>query len=584
MQLVCKTCGRAATEIQLFCGNCGNQLNTRDVDEPTDRLDKSNSRPPFWLSGTSSFSPNTLTNTNTTYTTVDDPDDLDVSLLQTQRPQNGHRLPVSIAGDDSEDHDNLDISLLQTQGPQNSHKLPVTPLPAVPQRFDPITPPLQEFSQGWNLNSSQQPQLPTGLYTFPPRNGTNQFGRTPAQSVQPTRPTQPGRPLSAPPRSKTLRTHQISRRRILAVAGLSALAAAGIGTGLVLKNEMQVEANGQQRSLTPIPTPGLKSSLVYSYTGQHAPINSVFWEPLTSAGVDLLRVASAAQNVQIWNAPNGGEGSTGGGNLVSFTHGQGPIYALGWCHSTTKAVTGNVDGSVQIFIADTGKFVRSLTGHAAAVNSVAWARDGIHIATGSNDMNVGLWPLDTAHNDASTPVFLSGHMDVIRSVSFSSVSYSDESKYLVSGSADHTVIIWSVQDAQSARLATYTAHKDGVYSVDTYPQQPTMARLKVVSGSEDMTAHIWSWDASTKQFQTHVIYRGHRAPVTSVSWSPDASMIASGDNTGHLHIWASTTGKKLLSLQAHPGKLNSLAWSPGGQYIATGGQNQMVGVYKVAKP
>jgi WD40 repeat protein len=155
-----------------------------------------------------------------------------------------------------------------------------------------------------------------------------------------------------------------------------------------------------------------------------------------------------------------------------------------------------------------------LTGHTAAVNSVAWARDGIHIATGSNDMTVGLWPLDTAHNDAATPVFLSGHQDVVRSVSFSSVSYSDESNYLVSGSADHTVSIWSVQDTHSARLATYTGHKDEVCSVDAYPQQPTIARLKVVSGSEDTTAHVWSWDTSTKQFRTLVIYRGHHAPVT----------------------------------------------------------------------
>jgi WD40 repeat protein len=60
-------------------------------------------------------------------------------------------------------------------------------------------------------------------------------------------------------------------------------------------------------------------------------------------------------------------------------------------------------------------------------------------------------------------------------------------------------------------------------------------------------------------------------------------MIASGDNSGQLHIWASATGQKLLSLQAHDGKLNSLAWSPGGKFIATGGQNQTVCVYKVVK-
>lgn len=69
--------------------------------------------------------------------------------------------------------------------------------------------------------------------------------------------------------------------------------------------------------------------------------------------------------------------------------------------------------------------------------------------------------------------------------------------------------------------------------------------------------------------QTARTLRGHRAPVTSVAWSPDGRTIASGDSLGKVVLSDAKSGKTRLRF-AYKNAVASLAYSPDGKMLAVG--------------
>ena len=101
------------------------------------------------------------------------------------------------------------------------------------------------------------------------------------------------------------------------------------------------------------------------------------------------------------------------------------------------------DKSVKLRSTDTGEVVRMLTGHRECVRSVAFSADGKFVVSGSGDMSINIWSTDTAGEVVRT---LMGHRDIVRSVAFSA-----DGKFVVSGSADKSVKLWSMDTGEVVR-------------------------------------------------------------------------------------------------------------------------------------
>lgn len=90
---------------------------------------------------------------------------------------------------------------------------------------------------------------------------------------------------------------------------------------------------------------------------------------------------------------------------------------------------------------------------------------------------------------------------------------------------------------------------------------------------------------STPPTTTPIVYRGHSASVTSVSWSPDGKYIASTGLDATVQVWnALQGGNPLITYSQNSSGLPvwSVAWSPNGNYIAAGGADQTAEVWDFA--
>jgi WD40 repeat protein/tetratricopeptide (TPR) repeat protein len=105
---------------------------------------------------------------------------------------------------------------------------------------------------------------------------------------------------------------------------------------------------------------------------------------------------------------------------------------------------------------------------------------------------------------------------------------------------------------------------------------PGTALVFSPDGKSFASAHVgrWGgvvkvWDAATGK-ERNTLTVGAEAPC-SLAFSPEGSLLASGDIKGTIKLWETATGKERSSWTGHPGSVNSLAFARDGQVLASAG-------------
>ena len=205
-----------------------------------------------------------------------------------------------------------------------------------------------------------------------------------------------------------------------------------------------------------------------------------------------------------------------------------------------------------------------LEGHTGGVLSVAFSPDGQTVASGSSDYTIRLW--DTLAGEHKRT--LEGHKGWVHSIVFS-----PNGRMLASGSEDKTVQLWdAVRGTHRRKLKGHTKE---VLSVAFSPDGRTVA-----SGSSDNTIRLWYAVAGVyeRTLQGHTVNKGathktHTDSVTSVAFSPDGRMLASGSSDGTIRLWpiaADEDNPWVFGWGWHPDGFKSVAFSPDGIALASG--------------
>ncbi|OAQ62527.1 g-protein beta wd-40 repeats containing [Purpureocillium lilacinum] len=138
-----------------------------------------------------------------------------------------------------------------------------------------------------------------------------------------------------------------------------------------------------------------------------------------------------------------------------------------------------------------------------------------------------------------------------------------------------------VNDYWGLCMQTLEGHDHGVTSVAFSPDSALVA-----SGSNDQTIRLWRV-ATGECVRT---LKGHDSWVSSVAFSPDSALVASGSYDGTIRLWRVATGECVQTLKGHDRWtlkghdrwVRSVAFSPDSALVASGSDDNTIRLWRVA--
>ncbi len=148
------------------------------------------------------------------------------------------------------------------------------------------------------------------------------------------------------------------------------------------------------------------------------------------------------------------------------------------------------------------------------------------------------------------------HLGPARAVTFSP----GEGTSIAAGFGKEKLVVFDVETGKEILIGLMTG---ACTSIAFSPDGKLLA-----SGSWDTTVRIW--DVATGQ-QAMDPLTGHTKYVTSLGFSPDGKLLASGSHDKTVRMWDVFTGKQAMHpLTGHRQGVNSVAFSPDGKLLASG--------------
>jgi len=201
-----------------------------------------------------------------------------------------------------------------------------------------------------------------------------------------------------------------------------------------------------------------------------------------------------------------------------------------------------------------------LRAHEGPVYTVRLSNDNQFLLSGSADSTVRLWSTELRSN----LVAYKAHRGPVWDVSFSPRGH-----LYVSGGADRTAKLWIPERKESLRI--FEGHQSDVDCVTWHP-----SCHYVITGSSDCSARLW--DIQTGKCVR--VFRELRTPITSIAACPDGKTVVVGTQDGQIKIWELGENKSLGILRNHSESVWSLAFTSEPPYtLATGGGDGIIRIW-----
>lgn len=228
-----------------------------------------------------------------------------------------------------------------------------------------------------------------------------------------------------------------------------------------------------------------------------------------------------------------------------------------------RIATGSGSGEIKLWDVATGTLTATVSGQSGRIISLAVDSAGTHIASGSSNGTIQVWPLtgNAASLRTSQAKALVAVGPQINALAF----HPTDSNVLISGDHDGIIQVWDLNQAEPTltldgdidRILGIAVSSDGQY---------------VASGSKDNLIQIWNL-ATGEQLQS---IKGHDFVVASVAFSPDGQVLASGSYDESIKTWDWAEAKELCTLNGHSGFVHTVAFTDGGNVLVSGGYDGTV--------
>ncbi len=230
--------------------------------------------------------------------------------------------------------------------------------------------------------------------------------------------------------------------------------------------------------------------------------------------------------------------------------------------SGRRAVTGHGDGTAVLYDLDRGERIAPFKRNDADIWAVTFLGNQDRFATASHDYLAAVWE---AKNPTAPQFTLEGHTSAAQAV-----AYSEHGPWIATGSADMTVRLYDVDSHDLQRV--YKGAKDYITALAFSPDGKSLA-----VASLDGSIRVYSTTSTRLQKQM----TGHKSRIGALAFSPDGNILASAADEGIVRLWDAKRGRTMRSLGGHAGGAKSVSFSPDGAKLASAGSDGMIRLWSV---
>ena len=292
--------------------------------------------------------------------------------------------------------------------------------------------------------------------------------------------------------------------------------------------------------------------------GQAGVVFAVVFHPqgkwLASAGED--------KRIILWSGADLRGFKNLGGLYKKLREWQAPdiVNALAVSPDGTQLASGGDDNEITLWDPETGKAMRTFTGHQVNISEggLAFSPTGEQIVSASYDDTARLWDVNTGKELK----VLRGHTGKLTGVAFT-----PNAKQLATGSMDKSIRLWDTDSGQSLRVLR--GHQNVVFGLHF-----TEDGRYLISASSDRTLRVWDTDSGV----TTRVLHGHSAGVTSIA--THGGQLFSASNDGTVRRWEMALAyQQAVDLPSEPA---SAAIAPDGESVAVGFADGALRLYSLA--
>ena len=214
--------------------------------------------------------------------------------------------------------------------------------------------------------------------------------------------------------------------------------------------------------------------------------------------------------------------------------------------------------------------IRTLSGHAGAVSSVAFSPRGDRVVTAGADGGIKVWETATGLG-----VIAFGHTaaggGAIQPVN--RVAFSAEGQ-LVTASADATLKSWTFSGSWTEKRV-FGPHADRVLALDFSPDGKLLA---AGGGEPSRSGELKIWEIG-KGLLGRSQDSLHSDTIFGLRFSPDGTRLAVVSADKFLKVTQVSDGKELRSFEGHTHHVMAVDWKSDGKQIVTGGADKVLKVW-----
>ncbi|MGG6265246.1 NB-ARC domain-containing protein [Leptolyngbya sp. AN03gr2] len=304
--------------------------------------------------------------------------------------------------------------------------------------------------------------------------------------------------------------------------------------------------------------------LLRTLYGHENPVRAIAFHPQRR----IFASAGSGKAVKLWDAETGQ-------TLKTFQGFTNSVHRAVFSSEGQRVFSAHGDGLIRIWSSQTQQLLQTLTGHTNFVHWLACApRDSENrdlLVSCSNDHTIRLWNI----NSGQLLRTLRGHQGLVWRAIFSPDGHT-----IASCGGDQTIKLWNASSGWLSQknseeelcFRTIEGHTDWVSTISFSPDQQMLA-----SGSFDQTIKLWNLTTG----ELIKTLQGHTSPVLVASFHPDQPILVSGSDDATLRLWNVETGESYKILQGHQGGIWSIAFSPNGEMLATGSADQTIRLWDV---